>query len=51
MTEMSAMSAVDHHSAKLDVIKFRCVTAGSGPPVYILHGFPETWFGGRKQAG
>jgi haloacetate dehalogenase len=27
------------------------VTADSEPPVYILHGFPETWFGGCKQIG
>ncbi|WP_026218209.1 alpha/beta fold hydrolase [Embleya scabrispora] len=25
------------------------VTAGQGPPVYLLHGFPETWYGWRKQ--
>jgi len=41
--------AVDHHTAQLNGIKIHWVTAGSGPPVYLLHGFPETWFAWRKQ--
>jgi haloacetate dehalogenase len=51
MTDMSPMPTVDHHTAKLNGIKLHWVTAGSGPPVYLLHGFPETWFGWRKQIG
>ncbi|MCY3849713.1 MAG: alpha/beta hydrolase [Acidimicrobiaceae bacterium] len=30
-------------------IRLHCVTAGSGPPVVLLHGWPETWFAWRKQ--
>jgi haloacetate dehalogenase len=40
---------VTHHAARLNGIQQHWVTAGDGPPVYLLHGFPETWFGWRKQ--
>ncbi|MET7992157.1 alpha/beta hydrolase [Amycolatopsis sp. NPDC005232] len=40
---------VTHHFARLNGIQQHWVTAGTGPPVYLLHGFPETWFGWRKQ--
>lgn len=40
---------VEHHAAKLNGIKQHWVTAGEGPPVYLLHGFPEFWFAWRKQ--
>ncbi|MFI5613209.1 alpha/beta fold hydrolase [Amycolatopsis sp. NPDC051903] len=40
---------VTHHHARLNGITQHWVTAGEGPPVYLLHGFPETWFGWRKQ--
>jgi haloacetate dehalogenase len=40
---------VTHHTAHLNGIKQHWVSAGGGPPVYLLHGFPETWYGWRKQ--
>jgi haloacetate dehalogenase len=40
---------VTHHTASLNGIKQHWVTAGDGPPVYLLHGFPEFWFAWRKQ--
>jgi Predicted hydrolases or acyltransferases (alpha/beta hydrolase superfamily) len=40
---------VSHHTARLNGIQQHYVTAGQGPTVYLLHGFPETWFGWRKQ--
>lgn len=46
---MTALPEVDHHTARLNGIKIHWVTAGTGPPVYLLHGFPETWFAWRKQ--
>jgi pimeloyl-ACP methyl ester carboxylesterase len=45
----SLFPEVDHHYARLNGIGQHWVTAGEGPPVYLLHGFPETWFGWRKQ--
>ncbi|OZD06542.1 MULTISPECIES: alpha/beta fold hydrolase [unclassified Rhodococcus (in: high G+C Gram-positive bacteria)] len=40
---------LEHHTITANGIAHHVVTAGSGPPVYLLHGFPETWFGWRKQ--
>jgi haloacetate dehalogenase len=42
-------AGITHHTARLNGITLHWVSAGSGPPVYLLHGFPETWFGWRKQ--
>ncbi len=38
-----------HHRAEVNGISLHYVTAGSGPPVVLLHGWPETWFAWRKQ--
>lgn len=40
---------ISHHSEVLNGIKQHWVMSGSGPPVYLLHGFPEMWYGWRKQ--
>lgn len=40
---------IEHHTAVLNGIRQHWVSAGEGPPVYLLHGFPETWFAWRKQ--
>jgi pimeloyl-ACP methyl ester carboxylesterase len=40
---------VTHHTARLNEITQHWVSAGDGPPVYLLHGFPETWYAWRKQ--
>jgi haloacetate dehalogenase len=40
---------VVHHTERLNGIKQHWVSAGDGPPVYLLHGFPEFWFAWRKQ--
>jgi haloacetate dehalogenase len=45
----TATPQVRHHTARLNGIQQHWVTAGEGPPVYLLHGFPETWYGWRKQ--
>jgi pimeloyl-ACP methyl ester carboxylesterase len=36
-----------------DGVRLHAVTAGdpSGPPVVLLHGFPEFWYGWRRQIG
>lgn len=34
-----------HRMVAVDgTLSFHTVEAGSGPPVYLLHGFPQTWF-------
>jgi pimeloyl-ACP methyl ester carboxylesterase len=33
-----------HHFAELGEVMLHYVTAGSGPPVVLLHGWPQTWY-------
>ncbi|WP_428488038.1 alpha/beta fold hydrolase [Rhodopila sp.] len=40
---------LSHHTTQANGIKQHYVEAGSGPPVILLHGFPETWYAWRKQ--
>jgi len=49
MDTLTVSLGVTHHTARLNGITQHWVTAGGGPPVYLLHGFPETWFAWRKQ--
>ncbi len=43
------VGGVTHQRATVNGIKMHYVEAGNGPPVFLLHGFPETWFAWRKQ--
>ncbi len=38
-----------HHTAEVNGIKMHYVEAGEGPPLVLLHGFPETWYAWRHQ--
>ncbi len=38
-----------HHTTRVNGIKVHYAEAGKGAPVFLLHGFPETWFAWRKQ--
>lgn len=38
-----------HHRVVANGVKQHYVDAGSGPPVVLLHGFPETWYAWRHQ--
>ncbi|MGH9023356.1 MAG: alpha/beta fold hydrolase, partial [Acidimicrobiia bacterium] len=42
-------SEMTHHTTSVNGIKVHYVRAGEGPPVLLLHGFPETWYAWRKQ--
>src|SRR5690349_5922165 len=46
----SATSAdqLEHHVAKVDGTRFHYVTAGSGDPVLLIPGWPESWIAWRK---
>jgi pimeloyl-ACP methyl ester carboxylesterase len=33
-----------HHTAQVNGTKLHYVTAGDGPPVMLLHGWPQTWY-------
>jgi pimeloyl-ACP methyl ester carboxylesterase len=39
---------IEHHIAKIDGTRFHYVTAGSGDPVLLLPGWPESWIAWRK---
>jgi pimeloyl-ACP methyl ester carboxylesterase len=41
---MSRDFKVEHHYAELDDVLLHYVTAGSGPPLVLIHGWPQTWF-------
>ena len=38
-----------HHEALVNNVRLHWVEAGSGPPVLLLHGFPEFWWEWRRQ--
>jgi hypothetical protein len=46
-TSALAQSGVEHHVTKIDAIRFHYVTAGSGEPVLLLPGWPESWIAWR----
>jgi pimeloyl-ACP methyl ester carboxylesterase len=39
---------IEHHVAKIDGTHFHYVTAGTGDPVLLLPGWPESWIAWRK---
>ena len=41
--------AVEHRHVQVDGCRFHYVEKGSGPPVLLLHGFPEHWWSWRYQ--
>jgi len=45
------MRELEHHRVMADGLKMHFAEAGSGPPVILLHGFPETWYAWRHQIG
>lgn len=45
MTEESKFA---HHTMALDGVVLHYVTAGSGDPLVLLHGWPQTWYEWRR---
>lgn len=41
------MTEFVHHHVRLNGLAYHFVTAGSGPPILFLHGFPDLWIGWR----
>jgi pimeloyl-ACP methyl ester carboxylesterase len=39
---------IEHHYAELGDVMLHFVTAGSGPPIVLLHGWPQTWYEWRQ---
>jgi pimeloyl-ACP methyl ester carboxylesterase len=40
---MSGAPVVTHHTASIKDVRLHYATAGSGDPVVLLHGWPQTW--------
>jgi pimeloyl-ACP methyl ester carboxylesterase len=40
---MIAMTEIAHHRINVGEVALHYVTAGSGPPLVLIHGFPQTW--------
>ena len=40
---------MDHHYANVNGIRLHYVTAGDGPIILFIHGFPEFWYAWRDQ--
>jgi epoxide hydrolase 4 len=38
-----------HELVEANGLRFHCVTAGEGPLVVLLHGFPQFWYAWRRQ--
>lgn len=47
---MSTVTA-EHHTAQVNGTRLHYVTAGDGPPVMLLHGWPQTWYEWRHVIG
>ena len=49
MTHSVDVRAPTHRFVETNGLRFHCVTAGEGPLVMLLHGFPEFWYSWRHQ--
>jgi pimeloyl-ACP methyl ester carboxylesterase len=47
--EGRTMTPITHHTIRANGIRQHYREAGSGPPVVLLHGFPETGYAWRHQ--
>src|SRR5215813_8312133 len=46
--ESTNPGAIEHHVASINGVRFHYVTAGTGEPVLLLPGWPESWIAWRK---
>jgi pimeloyl-ACP methyl ester carboxylesterase len=45
---VTSADQIEHHVAKIDGTRFHYVTAGTGDPVLLIPGWPESWIAWRK---
>ncbi|WP_049914145.1 alpha/beta fold hydrolase [Haloterrigena salina] len=44
MVDADALDDLEHGLARVNGVKLHYVTAGEGPPLVLLHGWPQTWY-------
>src|SRR5436305_2544421 len=44
-----ASATETHRQVRVNGVHLHCVEIGTGPPVVLLHGFPEFWYSWRHQ--
>ncbi len=49
MSIVPPLEGLTHHTINANGIRQHYVEAGTGAPLILLHGFPETWYAWRKQ--
>jgi pimeloyl-ACP methyl ester carboxylesterase len=49
MTTEPTVPGVRHRSVEINGVRLHVAEAGAGPPVVLLHGFPEFWYSWRHQ--
>lgn len=45
---LAQTAQIEHHIAKIDGTRFHYVTSGTGDPVLLIPGWPESWIAWRK---
>ena len=48
LAQSASADRIEHHVAKIEGTRFHYVTAGTGDPVVLLPGWPESWIAWRK---
>jgi pimeloyl-ACP methyl ester carboxylesterase len=48
---MPALEGVEHREVQLDSVRLHVAAAGSGPPLVLLHGWPQHWWCWRHLIG
>lgn len=49
--ESSDPPVLEHHTAAVGAVRLHYVTSGSGDPLVLLHGWPQTWASWRRVIG
>lgn len=48
MVQIDGFGSLEYGTERIDGLSMHYVTAGEGPPVVLLHGWPQTWYEWRE---